>query len=206
MLLPRAGPAAPPCEALQRSSKPRRAAGSSRLAAAHHRATLNAYGEPPPPLLCPELTASACLLLSPGSRPERRLSLSKHHRAVVATRAKLRRRTACVRHAASACPTRVLGRACVHRLHELPCSTGRGLATLLRRTSLNPLSVFTLSPTKSAKRRNTKADMIGVQCIASLACPPCPPPTLPATPAPMSAMAYAVTFKIINITQQHKSS
>jgi hypothetical protein len=45
--LPRCSSVTPPCEALQRSPEPRRAAGSSRLAAAHRRATLLIYSEPP---------------------------------------------------------------------------------------------------------------------------------------------------------------
>jgi hypothetical protein len=125
-LLLRAGPTAPSCEALQRSPELRRAAGSSRLAAAHRRATLLVYGEPPLPLLCPESTASDCLLLSPGNRPERRLPLSKRRHAAVAAQAMLRHCAACVRHATSACSTRAPDRAHVHGLHGLPHSAGRG--------------------------------------------------------------------------------
>jgi hypothetical protein len=43
-------------------------------------------------------------------------------------------------------------------------------ATVLTCTSLKPLSVFTPSPTKSAKRCNMKEDITGVQRIAALPC------------------------------------
>jgi hypothetical protein len=55
-----------PCRRTPSSTpEPRRATGSTHLAAAHRRAILLIYGEPPPPLLCLESIAFAHLLLSP---------------------------------------------------------------------------------------------------------------------------------------------
>jgi hypothetical protein len=61
----RAGRSLPHRRVPSSTSEPCRAAGSSRLAAAHRRVTLLVYGEPPPSLLCLKSTASAHLLLSP---------------------------------------------------------------------------------------------------------------------------------------------
>jgi hypothetical protein len=76
-------------------------------------------------------------------------------------------------------------------------------ATVLTCTSLKPLSVFTPSPTKLAKRRNTKEDITGVHYIAALPCPPppCLAPKPPPNPAPKSAIAYSVTFQITHINK-----
>jgi hypothetical protein len=55
-----------PCRRTPSSTpEPRRATGSTHLAATHRRAILLIYGEPPPPLLCLESIAFAHLLLSP---------------------------------------------------------------------------------------------------------------------------------------------